>query len=218
MSNVDQIYDSRFDVHARERKMAAWAQIVGYLHRFIVPNQPVLDVGCDEGYFIRFVKAPERWGTDIRDMRASLPDDIRFVASDGLALRSVLPTDHFGTVFMSNYLEHLRSREAVIEQLQVSFDLLRPGGRVIVLQPNIRYTGQAYWDFIDHHVALTERSLVEAGELSGFRTVHLIKRFLPYTTKGKLPVDPRLVQLYLKVPLAWRVLGQQTLYVGERPA
>ena len=56
-----------------------------------------------------------------------------------------------------------------------------------MLQPNIRLTGAAYWDFIDHKVALTERSLVEAAELCGFETERLIKRFLPYTTKSRLP-------------------------------
>jgi SAM-dependent methyltransferase len=212
------IYDRRFDVRAKERKLAAWAEIAAYLHRFLLPDKPVLDLGCDEGYFIRNVVASERWATDVRDMRASLPDDVRFVESDGLLLRSAIPIGHFGTVFMSNYLEHLRSADDVVEQLHVAFDLLAPGGRVIVLQPNIRLTGGAYWDFIDHHVALTERSLVEAAELAGLRTVRLITRFLPYTTKGKLPVDQRLVRLYLAIPLAWRLLGQQTLYVGERPA
>ena len=85
-----------------------------------------------------------------------------------------------------------------------------------MLQPNIRHVGQAYWDFIDHHVALTERSLVEAGERAGLRTVHLIPRFLPYTTKGRLPSSPMLASAYLRVPLAWRLLGGQTLYVAER--
>ena len=45
-----------------------------------------------------------------------------------------------------------------------------------------------------------------------------VVRFLPYTTKGRLPTDHRLVRLYLRVPLAWRLLGQQTLYIAERPA
>jgi hypothetical protein len=119
---------------------------------------------------------------------------------------------------MSNYLEHLASRAEVIEQLRVCRDLLADRGRVVVLQPNIRFTGPAYWDFIDHHGALTERSLVEAGEMAGLRTVALIPRFLPYTTKGRLPADPRLVRLYLRFPPAWRILGGQTLYVAERAA
>ena len=64
---------------------------------------------------------------------------------------------------------------------------MQPGGRVIVLQPNIRLVGNAYWDFIDHHVALTEKSLEEAAELAGLRTVEIIPRFMPYTTKSRLP-------------------------------
>jgi hypothetical protein len=94
--------------------------------------------------------------------------------------------------------------------------LLRVGGKVIVLQPNIRHTGPAYWDFIDHHVALTERSLVEAGERAGLRTVKLIVRFLPFTTKGRLPANARLAGWYLRVPFLWRFLGGQTLYIAER--
>ncbi len=118
---------------------------------------------------------------------------------------------------MSNYLEHLSSASDVIRQFQVVRELLRPGGQVIVLQPNVRFVGGAYWDFIDHKVPLTQHSLQEAATLAGLRTVQTIVRFLPYTTKGRLPVDRRLVRLYLRVPLAWRIMGQQTLYIAERP-
>ena len=174
----------------------------------------MLDIGCDRGYFIRHVRAVERWGIDQRDVSADLGDDITFVRGDGTT--ADLPEAHFGTVFMSNYLEHLPNSDAVIAQLKAARRLLAPGGRVIVLQPNIRLTKAAYWDFIDHHVALTERSLVEAGQLAGLQTERLIVRFLPYTTKGRLPVDSRLVRWYLRVPLAWRLMGQQTLWVGRQ--
>ena len=30
--------------------------------------QPVLDVACDRGHFIRWISATERWATDIRDV------------------------------------------------------------------------------------------------------------------------------------------------------
>ena len=212
---LPELYDARFDEREVSAKDAVWREIVRYLTRYMDPSAPVLDLACDRGHFIRLVTATERWATDIRDMRSSLPDDIRFVQSSGLNLAAVVPNGYFGTVFMSNYLEHLDSSDSVIDQLRVARQLLRPGGRVIVLQPNIRLVGPRYWDFIDHKVALTERSLLEAAELADLRTVKLITRFLPYSTKGRLPADPRLVRAYLAFPPAWMLLGRQTLLVAE---
>jgi SAM-dependent methyltransferase len=209
------LYDIRFDVKAAATKDRIWREIVRYLGRWIDPTAPVLDIGCDRGHFIRFARGSERWATDVRDVAESLPDDIRFLQGSGLDLATLLPAGHFGTVFMSNYLEHLPSQDAVIEQLRVARRLLRPNGRVIVLQPNIRLVGARYWDFIDHKVALTETSLVEAASIAGLLTEKLIVRFLPYSTKGRLPADPALVRLYLRLPIAWWLLGKQTLYVGS---
>ena len=208
------LYDVRFDAEEAAAKDRIWREIVAYLGRWIDPGAPILDVACDRGHFIRFAVGSERWATDIRDVGRSLPDDVRFVQGSGLDLARLVPTGHFGTVFMSNYLEHLPSADAVIDQLRVARQLLRPGGRLIVLQPNIRLVGPRYWDFIDHKVALTEHSLQEAAELAGLRMEELIVRFLPYSTKGRLPAHPALVRLYLRVRPAWRLLGKQTLYVG----
>jgi 2-polyprenyl-3-methyl-5-hydroxy-6-metoxy-1,4-benzoquinol methylase len=149
-------------------------------------------------------------------MRRALPADVTFVQASGLDLVGVVPAGHFGTIFMSNYLEHLESSDAVIDQLRIASELLRPAGRVIVLQPNIRLVGPRYWDFIDHRVALTERSLLEAAELASLRTVELVTRFLPYSTKGRLPTAPGLVRAYLAFRPAWWLMGKQTLFVGER--
>jgi SAM-dependent methyltransferase len=215
MPDLEEVYQRRFPEGSQRDKDRIWPEIVRFLQRWIDPTAPVLDVACDRGYFIRNVRAAERWATDLRDVRAELPPDVRFVRSNGLELEAAVPIGSFGTVFMSNYLEHLPDADAVIRQLQVARRLLRPGGRLIVLQPNIRLVGGAYWDFIDHRVALTEKSLVEAGELAGLRDVALVTRFLPYSTKSRLPTQPLLVRAYLRVPLAWRVLGRQTLYVAE---
>jgi SAM-dependent methyltransferase len=212
------LYGVRFDDHEVSAKDAVWREIVRYLQRYVDADAPLLDIACDRGHFVRFVEAKERWATDIRDVSASLPPEIRFVQASGLDLANVVPNGHFGTIFMSNYLEHLESGDAVIEQLRVAAQLLRPGGRVIVLQPNIRLVGPHYWDFIDHRVALTERSVLEAAQLAGLRTTLLITRFLPYSTKGRLPAHPVLVRAYLSFPLAWRLMGKQTLYVGEARA
>ena len=208
------LYEARFGEREVSAKDAVWREIVRYLGRWIDPKSPVLDVACDRGHFIRSAKGSERWATDIRDVKEGLPADVRFVQGSGLDLANIVPNGYFGTVFMSNYLEHLESSDAVIEQLRVAAQLLRPGGRVIVLQPNIRLVGPRYWDFIDHRVALTERSLLEAAELAGLRQVELITRFIPYSTKGRLPTAAPLVRAYLRFRPAWLLLGRQTLYVG----
>jgi SAM-dependent methyltransferase len=215
---LPELYDARFDEREVSAKDAVWREIVAYLQRFIDPDAPILDLACDRGHFIRWVRGTERWATDIRDMRAALPDDIRFVQASGLDLTTVIPNGYFGTVFMSNYLEHLETSDAVVDQLRVVRQLLRPGGRAIVLQPNIRLVGPRYWDFIDHKVALTERSLLEAAELAQLHTVELVTRFLPYSTKGRLPTDARLVRAYLRFRPAWWLLGRQTLLVAEARA
>jgi SAM-dependent methyltransferase len=213
---LPELYEARFDEREISAKDAVWREIVGFLQRYVNAEAPVLDLACDRGHFVRWVRATDRWAADIRDVKDALPSDVRFVQASGLDLAQRLPEAHFGTVFMSNYLEHLESSDAVIEQLRIVAGLLRPGGRVIVLQPNIRLVGPRYWDFIDHRVALTERSLLEAAELAGLGTVDLVTRFLPYSTKGRLPTHPLLVRAYLAFRPAWRLMGKQTLFVGER--
>lgn len=215
---LKEVYDLRFDEAEMAAKDAIWRELGRYFQRYIKPEARVVDIACDVGYFIRNVQAAERWATDIRDVGSALPSDVRFVHASGLDLADVMPNDYFDIAFFSNYLEHLASTEAVLQQLRVAFALLRPGGRVLILQPNIRLVGGAYWDFIDHQTALTEKSLAEAATMAGFTTEHVIARFLPYTTKSRLPQNPVLVRAYLAFPPARWLMGKQTLYIGVKPA
>lgn len=217
MSSLDHIYGARFDDRRHAEKAAIWRILAQYLQRYIATDRPALDLACDSGDFIRNITASERWATDVRDVQDALPPDVRFVQADGLELTNHLPAGHFGTVLISNYLEHLPNGAAVIEQLRVVRGLLAADGQVVIVQPNIRLVGGRYWDFVDHHVPLTERSLEEAANAAGLRTVKLVTRFLPYTTSSRVPRHPLLVRLYLALPPAWWLLGKQTLYVG-RPA
>jgi len=214
--SLDAVYGRRFDDTDEARKQALWEEVTRYLQRFVDPGSVVLDVACDRGHFIRCIRAREKWATDLRDVSSHLGEDVRFVQGDGLALADLVPPAHFDVAFMSNYLEHLPSGEAVIEQFRAVRDILRPGGRAIVLQPNIRLVGGRYWDFIDHTVALTERSLAEAAELAGLTVDRTIVRFLPYTTKSRLPQSRRLVRAYLACRPAWALLGKQTLFIAKR--
>ncbi|MEP7378483.1 MAG: methyltransferase domain-containing protein [Chloroflexota bacterium] len=212
----DALYRHRFGPEESAGRAALWHEIGRHLQRYIPLDSVVLDLGAGSGNFIANIKARERWASDLRDTSAEMPADIKFVCSDGLTLRGAVPMGHFDRIFMSNYLEHLPSPKAVVEQLAVVRDLLIVGGQVIILQPNIRLTGGHYWDFIDHHTPLTERSLAEAALTAGLEPTKTIVRFLPYTTKSRLPQAAWLVRAYLAFPPIWRLMGKQTLFIAER--
>jgi SAM-dependent methyltransferase len=217
-TDLPEIYARRFPETDTRRREAIWVELARFLQRFVSADSRVLDIACDRGDFINNITAGERWAVDIRDVRAYLDPVVQFAQGNGLELRGNLAAASFDVIFMSNYLEHLPSAASVLEQFRVVRDLLKPGGRVIVLQPNIRLVGGAYWDFLDHKTPLTEKSLEEAGQTAGLETVELITRFLPYTTKSRIPQHRFLVRAYLAFRPAWMLLGRQTLYVAARPA
>ena len=214
--SLDRVYEQRFSDAEAAAKHAMWRAICAHLQRFVDARATVLDIACDRGYFIENITAAEKWATDLRDVSPYLSKEVRFVQANGLELDRVLPRESFDLAFMSNYLEHLASGDEVVRQLQVVRELLRPGGTVMILQPNVRLLGGAYWDFIDHKVALTEHSLEEAAGLARLRTTRIVKRFLPYTTKSRLPQGAGIVRAYLALRPVWYLFGKQTLYLAER--
>ena len=119
-------------------------------------------------------------------------------------------------VWVSNFLEHLADSDQLLAVLSGAHRVLRERGRLLVLQPNIRLTKEAYWDFVDHSLPLTERTLSEALRLTGFEIELMKVRFLPYTTESRLPISPSLIRLYLRLPPAQWLLGKQTFVVARR--
>ena len=66
---------------------------------------------------------------------------------------------------------------------------LKPGGCVMILGPDFPCPGE-YYDYFDHHLALTEKSVGEAIELAGFHVELALPRTLPYSFRGRLPSWP----------------------------
>jgi len=118
-------------------------------------------------------------------------------------------------VFVSNLFEHLTWAD-IWATLRECHRVLRPGKRLVILQPNVRYAYRDYWMFCDHITPVDDRALLETLRAIGFRNFTVYPRFLPYTTKCLLPTTPLLVRAYLRCPLAWRFLGGQCLVVAER--
>jgi hypothetical protein len=95
---------------------------------------------------------------------------------------------------------------------------LKPGGHVLILGPNFRYCYREYYDYFDHHLALTEKAIVEALHLAGFVVEKAIPRTLPFTFRSRLPSWPWLVWVYVRCPWLWRLFGAQFFVVGRTRA
>lgn len=215
--NRARLYALRFNLNEKERKDRVWRVLCrSFFQRYINEDDTVLDIGAGYCEFINHIVCCRRIALD-------LSEEVRIYAGPGVEVvqgtstdLSALPNNTIDVAFASNFFEHLPNKEDLLTTLAEVRRVLRPGGRFLILQPNIRYVGGAYWDFFDHHLPLTDRSLVEALELVGLKPVEVRPRFLPFTTKSALPQHPFLVWLYLKVPIVHRFLGQQSWIVAVK--
>lgn len=217
-NDLAELYRIRFAQDELPRKNAIWKVICNeFVQRFVPRGATVVDVACGYGEFINNIRAQRKIAVDLNsDAAGFLGADVEFHLCKATDLAKVVRGEA-DVVFTSNFLEHLPDKQA-LEQLLVQVgEALKPGGRFLILGPNLRYLPGQYWDFYDHHLGLTHLSLSEALRLNGFRVTTCIDRFLPYTTQGALPTHPWLVWAYLKLPLAWKVLGKQFFIVAQKP-
>jgi SAM-dependent methyltransferase len=211
----EDVYRQRWNQTELEKVSQVWETLVkNFFQSLISKDAKVLDIGCGFCHFLNHLRAKEKVGVDANPAASRhAGSDVVFHCMEDLTLKS-LPSQHFDCVFISNFLEHLESGTRVTDLLNRVKELLRPGGKLIILQPNFRLVGPAYFDFIDHKTILTDRSLEEGLRSLGFIIVKKVIRFLPYTTKSKIPQQPWLVRLYLWCRPLWFFMGKQSLFVA----
>jgi SAM-dependent methyltransferase len=211
-------YRLRFERTAEYRD-AVWRVLCAdYFSRFIRPDATVLDLGSGWGEFIRNIRAARKYSLDLNpDSPVRAATGVTSLSQD-CATEWLLAPESLDVVFTSNLLEHLPSKAHIERTIAQAYRCLRPGGQLICLGPNITYVGGAYWDFWDHYIPLTERSMSEALRLSGFAVEHCIPRFLPYSMSMGRTYPLAFLKLYLKLPVAWNLFGKQFLVVGRKPA
>ena len=216
---LEVLYANRFDRADREWKTAVWGVLWRRVFaRWVPPAATVVDLGAGYCEFVNQAVARRRIAVDLN------PETAR-VAAPGVEVRAVsagqldfLADGEVDVVFSSNFLEHLPSKAAVSGVFEEVKRVLKPGGRVILMGPNIRYLADRYWDYFDHHVPLSHASVCEALSLHGFELQHVEPRFLPYTVKGSRLRLLWLVEIYLALrPLSSSLLGKQFLVAARKP-
>ncbi len=218
MTDLRSLYRRRFPEEDRLARRRIWQVLCsGFFQRYVKETDVLLELACGLGEFTTAIRAGRKIAVDLNPESAStLPPDAEFHLASAADL-GFLPDGSVDVCFESNFLEHLPSKAELDRVLLEVLRVLKPGGLFVALQPNVRVEPGRYWDFYDHHVALSDRSCAEAFDQAGFAVVEVIDRFLPYTTRSALPQHPTFVRAYLLCRPLWRFFGGQFLIVGRKP-
>lgn len=190
-----------------------WQHICAYLSRWIAPDADVLELGAGWCDFANQVQARRVVAMDLdATVRRAADEHVEAVVGDCTDLGR-FADGTFDIVFASNLLEHLERADAT-RLLGEARRVLRPGGRIILMQPNFRLNPGRYFDDFTHVAVFTDQSLADYLVSEGW-TIDTVKpRFLPLTMKSRGAGLTFLVPWYLRSPV--KPLAGQMLVVAAR--
>ena len=211
---VQQQYRQRFS-KAEDYRNALWSVLCSdFFQSYIDPQSVLLDLGCGWGEFSNNILARKKYAMDMNpDAADRLNTDVELILQD-CSEPWPLESGSLDVVFTSNFLEHLPHKSSVERTMAEVKRCLKPGGTFIALGPNVRLLPGDYWDFWDHHVHISDRSLVELLGMNGFLIREQHAGFLPYTMSDGSNPNLWLVKLYLRLRFVWKFMGKQFFIVA----
>ena len=190
-----------------------WKHLCAYLSRWIRPDADVLELGAGWCDFSNNVRAGTVVAMDLdATVERAAASHVTPVVGDCTDL-SKFDDASFDIVFASNLLEHLHRRESS-RLLAEAKRVLRPGGRLMLLQPNFRLNPGRYFDDFTHVAIFTDQSLSDYLVSEGFKVEAVLARFLPLTLKSRGSKLTFLVPWYLRSPI--KPMAGQMLVVASR--
>jgi SAM-dependent methyltransferase len=199
-----------------ERREKVWSYLTPYLQRFVPENAAVLELGAGYCYFINSVRAARRVAVDVSpEIERWKGPDVEAISADALQYLRGTEPQQFDFILASNFFEHFEWPE-LNEMLTLLYRVLRPSGRLAIIQPNFRLVPGRYFDDYTHRAIFTDVSIGDWLRSGGFNVVELVPRFLPFTVKSRLGILSFLIPLYLRSPI--RPLAGQMFALVERPA
>lgn len=208
----DAYHQTRFSPDARRRVL--WQTLVAHEFQKQIPtNGTVLELGAGYGDFINSVKARRRIAVDQwPGMLQHLDQGVEGLVTSITQLDRV-EDNSVDYVFSSNCFEHVSQADLKICLAQLR-QKMKPGAALTIVQPNFKYCFAEYFDDYTHVSVYTDQGLADLLAANGFRVTRRVPRFLPLTIKGRLPVHPFLIRLYLCSP--FKPLAKQMLINAVR--
>ena len=215
--DVQGIYRRRFVPDLEFRKKMWEVLCTEFFQHYVSEDDVILEIGAGYCEFINNIRGKRKIAVDINPdvtLYADSKVEVIICLSDRI---EAVEAGTIDSVFISNFFEHI-DRKAIVDTLQEAHRILKRGGLLLILQPNIRFLQRDYWMFFDHITPIDDRALVEVLEVNDFSVVKTITKFLPYTTKSRFPKSVFLVRLYLALKIVWPLFGKQSLIIAATPA
>lgn len=214
---TNELTSSRFAYGGRypflRQRRAVWREIVRYVAGDIGPVDTLVELGPGYGDFVNQYPARRKLAYDLNPaMRIFFAPDVIFHAENAEMIR-LLPEASVDLVFASNFLEHLNGT-ALDRLLPLIRRALRPGGRLVLIQPNYRRCADRYFEDDTHETIFSDDDIASFLAGHGLDVVKLVPGLLPFSMKSRMPKWPILVRLYLASPL--KPLAAQMYVVAER--
>lgn len=203
-------FETRLAPHAHRSKV--WRHICAYLQRWISADAAVLELGAGWCDFSNNVRASRVVAMDIdATTERAAAEHVEAMVGDCTDL-SRFGDGEFDVVFASNLIEHL-DRPTAARLLAEAARVLRPGGRLILMQPNFRLDPGGYFDDYTHVSIYTDRSIHDYLMSQGWDVEEVRARFLPLSMKSRGSGLAFLVPLYLRSPVK-PFAGQMLVVAG----
>jgi SAM-dependent methyltransferase len=215
-NNLTQIYEKRFSGHENYRNRVWKILIKDFFSKWIKNTYHILDLGCGYGEFINHVSCEVRYAMDLNPKTKSLLDNGIIFHEQDCSKPWKIDSNSLDLVFTSNFFEHLPNKESLDRTMGEIKNALKPGGRLIAMGPNISVLKGRYWDFWDHHVALSDQALCELLQIYDFTIEQSQSKFLPYNMVRVKERPLFLVSLYLRFPFLWKIFGKQFLTIAQK--
>jgi ubiquinone/menaquinone biosynthesis C-methylase UbiE len=213
-----QIYRTRFGEEEMGGRIELWQVLCEHwFARYIPADSTTLDLGAGACEFINNIVSAKKYAIDHNpDVTGHAADSVECIVAELVDGLKQVPDDSIDRIMVSNVFEHLPDRQYLYDCLAEAHRVLRSGGKILVMQPNIRVVKERFYDYSDHSLPLTEKGMAESLQSNGFVLEEVRTRFLPYTTKSRYPRWPWLVKLYLMFPPAHYFMGGQMFLVGRK--
>lgn len=181
-------------------RRGVWNEVARYVARDVPNARHVIELGAGYCDFINAFAAEHKLAFDLNPrMQEHAGPDVELRVADAVELEGVEPSST-DLVFASNFLEHLDTRELAALLGRVR-EVLRPRGKLVLLQPNFHRCARSYFDDPTHVTIFSDRSLPAYLEHHGFVVKKLVPGLLPFSMKSRAPKWPLLVRAYLASPL-----------------